>query len=311
MLEILTGTAAATVEAATQEATLNDAVHELVENPEQTLSALGKFFQDLLNSILGAIPTILFAVLILVIGLFATKLALWLLSKGLNKTKLDLTVTKFVSQVTKIVLYVLLVTIILSILGIPATSIVTIIGTAGVAIGLALQDSLSNVAGGFLLLVTKPFKIGDYIIVNGVEGTVVQISILHTRLDSASNQAIFIPNGQAVNAVVINNCGNDTRRVDMTFSISYEEEFEKARKVILDVLKANPKVDKTRDITVRMLEHGASAIVIAVRPWCRTADYWDVYFDTTEQIRAAFIANNIEIPFDQLDVHVVNEKPEG
>ena len=311
MSDILTSTAAATAEAATHEATLNDAVQGLVENPEQTISALGTFFQNLLNSILGAIPTILFAVLILIIGLFATKFALWLLSKGLNKTKLDLTVTKFVAQVSKIVLYVLLVTIILSILGIPATSIITIIGTAGVAIGLALQDSLSNVAGGFLLMVTKPFKIGDYIIVNGVEGTVAQISILHTRLDSATNQAIFIPNGQAVNAVVINNCGNEFRRVDLTFTISYEEEFEKARKVILDVLKANPKVDKTHDAAVRMLEHGKSAIVIAVRPWCKTADYWDVYFDTTEQIRAAFIANDIEIPFEQLDVHVVNQKPEA
>ena len=315
MLNFLLSTAAATAEitaeAETHEITLNDAVHGLVENPEETMSAFGQFFQNIGNGILGAIPTILFAVLILVIGIFVTKLALWLLSKGLNRSKLDLTVTKFVSQVCKIVLYVLLLTIILSILGIPATSIITVIGTAGVAIGLALQDSLSNVAGGFLLMVTKPFKIGDYIIVNGVEGTVSQISILHTRLDSASNQAIFIPNGQAVNAVVINNCGNDFRRVDMTFSISYEADFAKAQRLIFDVLKADPKVDGTHDITVRMLEHGASAIVIAVRPWCKTADYWDVYFNTMERVRAAFIENDIEIPFDQLDVHVVSEHSES
>ncbi len=305
MWKILLSEAAATAGAETHEATLNDAVQDLVEHPEETVSAFGKFFEDLGNSILKAVPTILFAVLILVIGIFFTKLCLWLLSKGLNKSKLDLTVTKFATQVTKIVLYVMLVTIILSILGIPATSIITVIGTAGVAIGLALQDSLSNVAGGFILMVTKPFKIGDYIIVGGVEGTVAQISVLHTRLDSASNQAIFIPNGQAVNATIVNNNGNNIRRVDMTFSISYEADFAKAQKVIMDVLNSNPKIDTTRAMTVRMLEHGASAIVIAVRPWCRTADYWDVYFDTTEQVRAAFIKNDIEIPFDQLDVHLV------
>lgn len=305
MWKILLSEAAATAGAETHEATLNDAVQDLVEHPEETVSAFGKFFEDLGNSILKAVPTILFAVLILVIGIFFTKLCLWLLSKGLNKSKLDLTVTKFATQVTKIVLYVLLITIILSILGIPATSIITVIGTAGVAIGLALQDSLSNVAGGFILMVTKPFKIGDYIIVGGVEGTVAQISVLHTRLDSASNQAIFIPNGQAVNATIVNNNGNNIRRVDMTFSISYEADFAKAQKVIMDVLNSNPKIDTTRAMTVRMLEHGASAIVIAVRPWCGTADYWDVYFDTTEQVRAAFIKNDIEIPFDQLDVHLV------
>ena len=200
----------------THEATLNDAVQELVEKPEQALSAIGDFFVNLGRSILSAIPTILFAVLILVLGLLVTKLCLWLISKGMNKTKLEVTVKKFVSQVAKIILYVLLITIVMSILGIPSTSIITIIGTAGVAIGLALQDSLSNVAGGFMLMITKPFKIGDYIIVNGTEGTVSQISIIHTRLDSASNQAIFIPNGQAVNAVVVNNSNNETRRVDLT-----------------------------------------------------------------------------------------------
>lgn len=302
---LILSAAASAADAETHESTLNDAVQDLVEHPEETMSAFGKFFENLGNSVLKAVPTLLFAVLILVIGLFFTKFCLWLLSKGLNKTKLDLTVTKFAAQVTKIVLYVLLVTIVLSILGIPATSIITVIGTAGVAIGLALQDSLSNVAGGFILMVTKPFKIGDYIMVGGVEGTVAQISILHTRLDSASNQAIFIPNGQAVNATIINNNGNNIRRVDMKFSISYEADFAKAQKVILDVLDSNPKIDKTREMTVRMLEHGASAIVIAVRPWCKTSDYWDVYFDTTEQIRAAFIENDIEIPFDQLDVHLV------
>ena len=291
----------------THEATLNDAVQELVEKPEQALSAIGDFFVNLGRSILSAIPTILFAVLILVLGLLVTKLCLWLISKGMNKTKLEVTVKKFVSQVAKIILYVLLITIVLSILGIPSTSIITIIGTAGVAIGLALQDSLSNVAGGFMLMITKPFKIGDYIIVNGTEGTVSQISIIHTRLDSASNQAIFIPNGQAVNAVVVNNSNNETRRVDLPYSISYASDYRKAREIILEILKNNEMVLDDPAPLVRMKEQGESAVVIAARPWCRTPDYWDVVFDTNEQVFDAFCENGIVIPFNQLEVHITDK----
>lgn len=305
-------TAASTAEA-THEATLNDAVQELVSDPSHTLSEVGQFFEGLWKSILGAIPTIIFAVVVLILGLVLTRLSLVFVSKGLDKVKaskknsLDETVVKFVKQVVKIGLYVLLFTIVLSILGIPSSSIIAVIGTAGVAIGLALQGSLSNVAGGFVLMITKPFKIGDYILVGGVEGTVEQISILHTQLVTGTNQAVFIPNGTAVGATIINNSAKDKRRVDLAFSISYDDDFEKAQEVIKQVLKSQPKVLSDPAPLVRMSEHAASSIVIAVRPWCKTADYWDVYFDTTEKVRAAFIENNISIPFDQLDVHVVQQ----
>ncbi len=283
------------------EPTLND----LVTNPEETLSTLGKFFSNLGSAILSVIPTIILAIIVLIIGLILTKLTVKLLTKGLSKTKLELTVTKFTTQMSKIVLYVLLITIVLSILGIPATSIITVIGTAGVAIGLALQNSLSNVAGGFLLMITKPFKVGDYIITNGVEGTVSAISILHTQLDSATNQAIFVPNGLAINATIVNNSGNATRRVDLLFSISYNDDFDKARGLIMEIIEQHPMVLKTPAPMVRMNEHGDSAIVIVARVWCATSDYWDVYFDLIEQVRASFIANEIEIPYNQLDVHMI------
>lgn len=298
----------ATAEAVTKEETLKDAVDELVEHPEQTMTKLGEFFENLWNSIVGAIPTILLAILVLVIGIIVCKLVLKVLSKGLDRTRLDLTVNNFVKQCCKIILYVLLLTIVLSVLGIPATSIITVIGTAGVAIGLALQNSLSNVAGGILLLITKPFKIGDYITTSGVSGVVKQITILYTRLDSDTNQAVFIPNGQVSDAVVTNNNTNGTRRVDLEFSISYEDDYEKARKVILQALSRNEKVLKTPAPDVRMSAHAASSINIAVRPWCKAADYWDVYFTTIEDIRAAFIASGISIPYNQLDVHMVDGK---
>lgn len=299
-LAFLTEAAASTSE---HEPTLND----IMQNPEEGLSELGKFFSNLGSAILSVIPTILFAIIVLIVGIIFTKLAIKLLSKGLSRTKLELTVTKFTTQMAKIVLYVLLITIVLNILGIPATSIITVIGTAGVAIGLALQNSLSNVAGGFLLMITKPFKVGDYIISNGVEGTVSAISILHTQLNSATNQAIFIPNGLAINATIINNNGNDTRRVDMLYSISYNDDFGQARDIIMELIKSHPLVLPTPEPLVRMKEHGDSAIVITARAWCVTSDYWNVYFDLTEQVRAAFIENNIEIPYNQIDVNIKNQ----
>lgn len=304
----LISTAAATAEASTREAaTIKDAVDELVQNPEETASKIGEFFHNMLQSILRSIPTIILAVVVLILGMIVCKLVLKVLGKGLDRTKLDLTVNNFVKQCCKIVLYVLLLTIVLSVLGIPATSIVTVIGTAGVAIGLALQSSLSNVAGGIMLLINKPFKIGDYILVSGVSGVVKQITILYTRLDSDSNQAIFIPNGQVSGAVVTNNNTNGTRRVDMKFSISYSDDYQKAREVILQVLSRNDKILTDPAPTVRMLEHAASSVNIAVRPWCKAVDYWEVFFSVTEEVRAAFIESGISIPFDQLDVHVVKE----
>lgn len=288
--------------------TLGDAVDAIVDNPQETLSALGEFFANMGKSLMGMLPKIIFAVVVLIIGIIITKLVLFGLSKGLGRSKLDLTVTKFTAQIVKIILYTLLLTIVLSMLGIPATSVVTVIGTAGVAIGLALQTALSNVAGGFLLMINKPFKIGDYITTNGVEGTVAQISILYTRLDSLTNQAIFIPNGMAVNATIINNNTNENRRLEMLFSISYDDDFGKAKGIIEGILNSHKGILHELPLMIVMKEHGTSSIVILVRAWCRTDEYWDIYFELNEQVRAAFIENDIKIPFEQLDVHIKEEK---
>lgn len=153
-------------------------------------------------------------------------------------------------------------------------------------------------------MINKPFKIGDYIITNDVEGTVSQISILYTRLDSMTNQAIFIPNGMAVNATIVNNNGNENRRLEMLFSISYDDDFGKAKEIIEGILNDHPQILHEIPLLVVMKEHSNSAIVILVRAWCKAAEYWDIYFDLNERVRASFIANDIQIPFDQLDVHV-------
>lgn len=302
--EVVSGAESDTVSDAINSApSLGDAVEEIVEHPEETFSVLGKFFDHMGDSILAVLPKIIFAIVILIIGIVISKLVLFALTKVLGKTRLDLTITKFTAQVAKIVLYTLLVTIIMSMLGIPSTSIITVIGTAGVAIGLALQSSLSNVAGGFLIMISRPFKIGDYIITNGVEGTVSHISILYTRLESLTHQAIFIPNGMAINATIINNNGNENRRLEMEFSISYDDDFEKARSVIKHVLKKHPHILHEIPLYIVMKEHGSSAIKILVRAWCKSVEYLDTYYDINEKVHAAFVENGIHIPFDQLDVH--------
>lgn len=287
---------------------LGDAVEEIVEHPEETLSVLGTFFKHMGEAVMAMLPKVIFAIVILVIGIIISKLVLFTLTKVLGKTRLDLTITKFTSQVVKIVLYTLLVTIIMSMLGIPSTSIITVIGTAGVAIGLALQSSLSNVAGGFLIMISRPFRIGDYIITNGVEGTVSHISILYTRLESLTHQAIFIPNGMAINATIINNNGNENRRLELVFSISYDDDYDKAKGVIKHVLNKHPKILHEIPLYIVMKEHGSSAIVILVRAWCKSVEYLDTYYDITEKVRAAFIENGIQIPYNQLDVHIKNDE---
>ena len=278
---------------------------ELVEN----VSGVNKMLNDIWQGFLDKLPTIIFAIILLIIGIFLSKLTVKLMGKALDKSKLDLTINHFIKSALKIVLYVILITVILTLLGVPTTSIITVIGTAGVAIGLALQNSLANIAGGFLILIVKPFRVGNYISVSGVEGTVETINILCTKLRTLDNKAVFIPNGTASNAVLTNVTEADKRRVDNIFSISYDADYKKAVGAIYKALHKIPKILDTdgHKPFVRMCAHSASSIDIAVRVWCRTSDYWDVYFDVIEHIRMEFIEEGIEIPYQQIDVHMKNE----
>ncbi len=279
---------------------------ELVEN----VSGLSKFLAEIWDGFMSKLPTIIFAIILLIVGIFISKLIVKLMGKAMDRSKLDLTINHFIKSMVKIVLYVVLITVILTLLGVPTTSIITVIGTAGVAIGLALQSSLSNLAGGFLILIAKPFRVGSYIAVNGVEGTVVSINILYTKLMTLDNRAVYIPNGMASNAVLTNVTEAELRRVDNIFSISYDEDYKKAAAAIEKALGKCDKIisDGPHKPFIRMCAHSASSIDIAVRVWCKTSDYWDVYFDVIEFIRAEFIEQNIEIPYQQLDVHMRSQE---
>lgn len=278
-------------------------------NPLEDISCIGDFFYGVWINFLSVLPTILFAIAILIIGMLLSKLTIKLMSKALEKTKADITIAKFLKSAVQIVLYVLIITVVLSILGVPTASIIAVIGTAGVAIGLALQNSLSNLAGGFLILFSKPFRVGSYIKTNGEEGTVDCINILYTRLITYDNRVVYIPNGMAANAVCINYNEMDFRRIDHTLSISYEEDFERARASVLKALEKDKQVifagDKAPFVMISC--QNTSGIDITVRVWCKTENYWDVYYSSINNIRRQFIEDNISVPYNQLDVHIKND----
>lgn len=289
----------------TTEAAVTTAAETIQVNPADAFSDFGSFAATVWEGFLSYLPTLIFAVVLLIVGLIVSKLVLRLMRKGIAKGKTDATVSSFLYSVVKIVLYALLISIVLTALGVPSASIIAVIGTAGVAVGLALQDSLANVAGGFIILLEKPFKIGDYIVSNGQEGTVEKISILYTTINTADNKAVFIPNSSVSTSTVVNVSRNELRRVDTEFSISYNDDYDTARQLILDVISENKAIMSTPEPFVKMTAHGDSAIVIGVRVWVKNSDYFDVKFYLIEQVRKTFIANNIEIPFNQLDVRVI------
>lgn len=275
---------------------------DFVETAEKELGKFEELLDNIWSGFCGKLPVIIAAIVVLIIGIFLSRLTVRLMSKAMDKSRLDLTINRFVRSAVKIVLYVLVVTVVLTLLGVPMTSIITVIGTAGVAVGLALQDSLSNLAGGFLILFSKPFRVGNYIQCSGVEGTVESISILYTKLLTGDNKAVFIPNGTAAGAVVTNYNEMPERRVDLVFGISYEADYDEAKKAIAEVVAKNEQVLREPFIVLSSLD--ASSVAITVRLWTKSENYWSVYYRTLEEVRKAFDERGIEIPYNKLDVHI-------
>lgn len=274
---------------------------------EQEIAADLNMLQKLWKSFLGYLPTLIAAIIVLIVGMIISKLVLKSMKKRSANSHIDKTTYKFLQSLIQVVIYMLVIVTVLSVLGVPMASIIAVIASAGVAVGLAVKDSLSNVAGGFIILFTKPFKIGDYVTCCGESGTVESISIIYTRLLTIDNRAVYIPNGQITTSTVINYNDEPLRRLDLEFSIAYEADFEKAKTVIAQVIADNKLALSDPAPLIRVCKHDASAIVIAAKVWVEAANYWDLNFDLYEQVKAAFDANGITIPFNQLDVHVVKE----
>ncbi|MDD6995006.1 MAG: mechanosensitive ion channel [Candidatus Borkfalkiaceae bacterium] len=254
---------------------------------------------------------ILVALLLIVVSFaIINKIAKQIEKKGkkLEESKhVDKTVYRTLSNVLKVGLKVLVLLSAVAYLGIDTGAITALLASLGVGVGLAVNGTLSNLAGGILLLFTRPFKDGDYISANGYEGFVEDIFICNTKIRTNDNKVVYLPNGKLSTGEIVNFTENQTRRVDLTYSIAYSDDFEKAAEIVKQVAAANPKILKDPAPKAHITAHSASSIDLFCPVWCNKEDYWDVLFYMNEQVKKAFDENGITIPFGQLDVHVKND----
>lgn len=251
---------------------------------------------------------IVLALLIFIIGRMIAGMITNTAAKGLTRAKLDPILVAFVKTVMGTTLTLLVIVFALSQLGVDTTSLVALLGAAGLAVGLALKDSLSHFAAGVMLILFRPFKLGDYVEVGGVAGSVDQISIFSTRLKTPDNKLVTVPNGNVFGNTMVNYSAEPTRRVDMIVGISYGSDLLKAKALLHEIVAAHPLVLKDPEWKIAVSELADSSVNFVVRPWANAADYWTVKWELTETIKLRFDAEGIEIPFPQMDVHLHKEE---
>lgn len=272
-----------------------------------TTFSFASWFVTFVNSYLtGKVIDILFAILVLVVGFSVVKM----LSKALQKTKgfkkLDSNVKSFFTNFIELMLKAIVVLTAVIIIGVPESSVIAVLGSCGLAIGLALQGGLSNIASGVILMFCKPFHVGDFISSSGVSGTVKDINIYYTLITTGDNQDISVPNSTLANSMITNLSTESTRRLDFDFSISYDADIDAARKVILETAQANEKIAKDPAPVVLVAAHGDSAITMKLRVWCDSNDYWAVNFEMWENVKKALDKAGIEIPYQYVNVIMKN-----
>lgn len=251
------------------------------------------------NFIIEHSPRVLTALILYVIGSWLIRKALSLMEKHLKKMIPDLTLFGFFSVLTNAVLKLLLFITIASVIGIPMTTFIGVLSAASLAIGIALKDSLSNLAGGILILITRPFNIGDFIEFDGSIGTVKDIQLLHTAFNSPDNKRVIIPNGDIMTKKIINYTFESTRRIDIVFSASYSDDYQHVISTIEKVIAADSLILKEPAPVVRMISHSENSVDYITKLWCKKEDYWTVHHNLHEQVFAAFKTAGITIPFPQ------------
>ena len=244
------------------------------------------------------------ALLTLLIGYIAANILSGGVVKVMHTRKLDTTVTHFVGSILKYTILVFVVIAALGRVGVQTASFVAIIGAAGLAIGLALQGSLSNFAAGFLLIIFRPIKAGEFIEVAGTAGVVQSVQLFTTTLTSGDNKMVVVPNSAILNGTIVNYSRMNTRRVDMTFGIGYGSDLRKAKQILEQLVNEEPRILKDPEAVIAVAALADSAVNIVVRPWVKTADYWGVWFDFHEKVKLAFDAEGVEIPFPQMVMHM-------
>ncbi len=253
-------------------------------------------------------PRFILALVVLIVGWWIIKAFVRGLRKAAERSEMEISLQRFLLSLVGIVLKVLLLVSVASMVGIATTSFVAIIGAAGLAVGLALQGSLANFAGGVLILMFKPFKVGDFIEAQGYMGTVDAIQVFNTILKTPDNKTIYIPNGSLSNGSITNFSTEPVRRVDMTFGIGYDDDIRKAKQVLQRLVEEDKRILKDPAPTIAVSELADSSVNFAVRVWCNAADYWGIYFDMQEKVKLTFDAEGISIPYPQTDVHLYSEK---
>lgn len=251
---------------------------------------------------------IIVAIIVFIVGRWLAKLLRGITQKVMTKKKLDPTIVSFAANFIYVLLLTFVILAALGQLGIQTTSLIAVIGAAGLAVGLALQGSLANFAAGFLMIIFRPFKVGDYIEGAGVAGTVEEIQIFTTQLKTPDNKIIIIPNAKLTADNITNYSTKETRRVDLVVCIGYGDDIDNAKKVIAGLLAEDERILKDPPPTIGVVELADSSVNFVVRPWVKSADYWNVHFDVTENIKKRFDAEGISIPFPQQDVHLYEQK---
>lgn len=274
-----------------------DAIHEGMQEAHH-------WFTNNQDLLIGYAVNIITAILILFIGNIITKMVANSVGKMLEKRRMDKAVIDFVHAMVRYLLFVIVLIAALGRLGVQTASVVAVIGAAGLAVGLALQGSLSNFAAGVLIVAFRPFKSGDYVEIGGVAGSVESIQIFQTVLTTPDNKMVVVPNGSVIGSPITNYSKHATRRVDHVIGVSYGADLKKTEQVIRQTLEADDRLLKDKGIQIGVLALADSSVNFVVRPWCRTEDYWDVYFDSLQAIKIALDENGIEIPFPQMDVHL-------
>lgn len=262
----------------------------------------------ILNSIIRWASTtgvkIIFSLILMLISFRIINAIARKIEKKCNDKKADKTIMKTLAYILKVGLKIVVTICLIGYLGIDTSGLTALVASLGVCAGLAVNGALSNLAGGVLIILTRPFKIDDYIEAQGHSGTVIDIHITYTKLLTPDYKVIYLPNGTLANEDIINYSEKDKRRVDFLFSIGYDDDFEKAKRIIKDICLEHELVLKDVEPFVKVKEHGSSSINIVTRVWTKTADYWTVYYDVTESVKSAFDKEGIQIPFNQLDVHI-------
>ena len=266
------------------------------------------YLEGLVPDLLAFLFQVVIACVVYAIGVKLIKLFRKLVRKWLDKKDADKGVKQFMDALVKCIGYFFLIVIILSLFGIATTSVMAIAGSAGLTVGLALQGSLANFAGGVLILMLKPFKVGDYIQAAGFEGTVEQIGVFYTNLATIDNKLVMIPNGTLSNGSLINYSAKETRRVDLVFSVSYDSDLLKVRRVLKEIVDKHKLILQKPEPFIGLIHQNASSLDFTVRVWVKNSDYWTVYFDLLESVKNRFDEEDIDIPYPQMDLHLKNIK---